>query len=759
MANNVKFSILECDGIGSFSIIVDDPLSAITSGGTYFFVSTNPQIRKKCYTVTSVPRIEVSGPDATFTGPYTDCIDCVYNNSLYVTLSNCDGSGGLYTFDISGFTSGITTGDTFYIDFNFSPSEQLIGCYYIVGFSNLSPGLSILNETPISELSCTECLINNSNILYLTSCDRPGDLYPFNIGDLPSGTTTGDTFYIDFTYFGKQLNGCFYVADFGFDIPIEISVLISQSGQTDCATCYANNPFVYSVSSCISGDIVYVSLPNDNYVNHLITYFDIISNEQFCGVVVEIVETTPDVTFIADLGEYLDRQQCEDCVDQVADKKIITNCLTNIDEVVWASTLLEYGSSSNLSGDDGCFLIGDLTTSAVTLNSFLNFDPQPDCQSCIQCFGVNYVYSSCTNTGPIVLIDFSYSGSGITEGLYGPFTGVTSGDGYGASFYVVFDAASAFTITTIYQYGVRYGVGDTIIIDGSSFGGTSGIDDVTITVTEVTNTGTFTSYQYVNNSIGTTLYNPLIDDCVEITDYSEGTGYNVIYSFNSLSNCDDCGISDNFVWLGSGCDSGRNVIITTSSNSFTNGDYVKAKYGTSDFECFYLIEPYETYMGTYEVWNSLDTSPYNTCEECSLNTRIGISISECDGSNQEYVSVTLQDWYTLVGYYETEQIVFNLEHYGKCYRLINSCPLEIDLSFREITPLTFYYNCIECYNDNTRFPRNAGPETLLCIEVCGPSGTTVTQVSPPHPVWTDAYGTAVTQLNMITLGGPDGLNS
>jgi len=29
----------------------------------------------------------------------------------------------------------------------------------------------------------------------------------------------------------------------------------------------------------------------------------------------------------------------------------------------------------------------------------------------------------------------------------------------------------------------------------------------------------------------------------------------------------------------------------------------------------------------------------------------------------------------------------------------------------------------------------------------------------PHPVWTDGYGTQVTQLNMITLGGPNGLNN
>jgi hypothetical protein len=58
-------------------------------------------------------------------------------------------------------------------------------------------------------------------------------------------------------------------------------------------------------------------------------------------------------------------------------------------------------------------------------------------------------------------------------------------------------------------------------------------------------------------------------------------------------------------------------------------------------------------------------------------------------------------------------------------------------------------------------PRNSGTESLIC-EICcdcGATGSTVNQITPPHPVWTDGYGTQVTQLNMITLGGPNGLNN
>lgn len=70
-------------------------------------------------------------------------------------------------------------------------------------------------------------------------------------------------------------------------------------------------------------------------------------------------------------------------------------------------------------------------------------------------------------------------------------------------------------------------------------------------------------------------------------------------------------------------------------------------------------------------------------------------------------------------------------------------------------PFTF---CEECGQEP---PRSANTEVLVC-EVCcdcGATGTTVNQIVPPHPVWTDGYGTPVTQLNMIVLGGPNGLNN
>ena len=53
-------------------------------------------------------------------------------------------------------------------------------------------------------------------------------------------------------------------------------------------------------------------------------------------------------------------------------------------------------------------------------------------------------------------------------------------------------------------------------------------------------------------------------------------------------------------------------------------------------------------------------------------------------------------------------------------------------------------------------PRSANTEYTMCIEIC--DGTYESQ-DTPHPVYTDGYGTPVTQLNMVVLGGPNGLNS
>jgi hypothetical protein len=47
----------------------------------------------------------------------------------------------------------------------------------------------------------------------------------------------------------------------------------------------------------------------------------------------------------------------------------------------------------------------------------------------------------------------------------------------------------------------------------------------------------------------------------------------------------------------------------------------------------------------------------------------------------------------------------------------------------------------------------------ICVVCDTDKGTTATYVETPHPTYVNEVGDAVVQLQMVTLGGPNGLNS
>jgi hypothetical protein len=51
---------------------------------------------------------------------------------------------------------------------------------------------------------------------------------------------------------------------------------------------------------------------------------------------------------------------------------------------------------------------------------------------------------------------------------------------------------------------------------------------------------------------------------------------------------------------------------------------------------------------------------------------------------------------------------------------------------------------------------SANTESLVCIFDCSGNPQTII---PPHPVFSDLSGGTVTQLNMIEIGGQNGLNA
>jgi hypothetical protein len=61
-----------------------------------------------------------------------------------------------------------------------------------------------------------------------------------------------------------------------------------------------------------------------------------------------------------------------------------------------------------------------------------------------------------------------------------------------------------------------------------------------------------------------------------------------------------------------------------------------------------------------------------------------------------------------------------------------------------------------CYDCNEFIPLSANTSYTLCTRDC--DGNLV-ELQFPHPVWTNNNGNAVTQLNAVQLGGPNGLNN
>ena len=92
---------------------------------------------------------------------------------------------------------------------------------------------------------------------------------------------------------------------------------------------------------------------------------------------------------------------------------------------------------------------------------------------------------------------------------------------------------------------------------------------------------------------------------------------------------------------------------------------------------------------------------------------------------------------------------FNEEGSGSCGTVVEGTPSTPVYSLGSL-----YEFCNDCLNA-TPYQVNP-PEYTLCVKDC--DGNLV-ELTLPHPVWTNNYGAAVTQLNAVTLGGVNGLNN
>lgn len=657
---------------------VDDPLSAITSGTTYFARST-------CYEITSVIRYGTkTEPTITFSGgPYNDCRECYGANYDYVAVTDCI-SDQTYYFEFTGFT-GTPLIDEVYFITTINRGETNYNCYNMVSYGTYDP------ENPVD---------------YTTIIDTP-------------------------------------------------------TLSTTCDVCLNSSFLTYEVTPCIGSGTFNVGLSSNSYSGHLISFVDT-SGDQRCGIVgATPIVGTIDGTFISDYGLFVDNGgevTCDECNSQVAEQRILTNCITGDEEIVWNSLFFNGGESSNLSTADGCFSVGNVVTGeTVTINEFLNFDPQPNCQECIQCNGIQYNYITCSGKGPISNIGYSYTGTSVLNDSNYTLTGETNGVGLYSSFSIFVNGGTVSSVG-IGDPGISYAIGDTITILGSDIeGGISPDDDIIITVTGVSSGQSITTTQYLETPIGSIFYNPIINECCEITgsETPNSTSY-TLYSLDTFETCLDCINQDHYVWYGTECGFLSNDVVTTGVG-FGIGDIVKVKRGDSDYLCYELTDVYDYGIhGNVGSYNSLTTDSYSTCNTCKDTVRLGVSVSSCESNQVSYVNIPLNAWYALAGYGELFEGLIISDYQGNCYRVINTCPLNVNGNNLDVQHI--FTSCSVCYDYyHPVIHANQYYETIIV----GPDGGgQVVTFNTPHPIWTDGdTRRTIIQDNAVTLGGFNGLNN
>lgn len=211
----------------------------------------------------------------------------------------------------------------------------------------------------------------------------------------------------------------------------------------------------------------------------------------------------------------------------------------------------------------------------------------------------------------------------------------------------------------------------------------------------------------------------------------------------------------NFNYILTPCDGDvmKNNYVLSSETELTSGDTYEILISETLIGCFKIGE--ETSNQATE-FISYDRN-FVDCIDCFTGNSYYLKFINCnDGTPYVFDSI---DYFENELEIPTIGLIYFMdtgEFSGECLEFISFIIErngETILTNPEI--LSTYTTCLDCLP-----PLSSGTETDICQICVDSSGnTTATFVNAPHPTWTDAYGRSVIQLNMIELGGQNGLNN
>jgi hypothetical protein len=201
----------------------------------------------------------------------------------------------------------------------------------------------------------------------------------------------------------------------------------------------------------------------------------------------------------------------------------------------------------------------------------------------------------------------------------------------------------------------------------------------------------------------------------------------------------------NYYYSGQSCIDSISVAVLSSTTEYNIGDVVGA---TGPFGCFTITSLANS--GDTVDFNIVTGSGYTDCISCIQSTDGVFIFSECSNSAST-VSIDVNEFNTIPSFLQS----YYLELTGStgCFVFEDWSPGDEPTDSISFI-LGPYEECNVCEGYN--IPTSANTAYTLCTLDC--DGNPI-ELQFPHPVWTDGYGNAVTQLNAVQLGGPNGLNN
>lgn len=325
---------------------------------------------------------------------------------LQVEFSNCSIDGVGFSFNVDDSLTPVSINETFYLSGCTGTFKPICvnGCYIIRSILAAKPGAiaDTISFTSYGINGCQTCNDSTSDFLVFQDCFSENN-FVLNKSDFSPIPSVNDVFLLNFVYSiegqSQEFLGCTTLTKFETQPGGEI-ILFGYTAKTDCQTCVDESPILYEVRECLTNDIYYIPFPSLGFDNHLVTFTNTIGLDQFCGIVGAARGPSPNGSLISDLGLYDEKtgNDCNLCLSTVAEKKKLINCLSGDEEIVWASVLYQAGDSTHLSKGEGCYEIFSGTvdpSSAITITELANYEPQENCEHCLECYGLIYDYQTC----------------------------------------------------------------------------------------------------------------------------------------------------------------------------------------------------------------------------------------------------------------------------------------------------------------------------------------------------------------------------